>query len=178
MKKIVYRWYWAWNFDKEENWLNEMAAKGLALTSVSFCRYVFEDCTPGEYTVRLQFLNHWSRHPESEAYSAFVEETGAEYIGSVNRWVYFRKKTEEDTFELFDHATMIEHLSSLQVLFGILFFVNFYNGCLNTLYYFEWHHTANLIGTLALFLSFLLGFGFLRIQRMKRKLKKELILFE
>ncbi len=26
-----------WDFDKEEKWLNEMAAKGLALTSVGFC---------------------------------------------------------------------------------------------------------------------------------------------
>ena len=54
MKRIIYRWYWAWDFDKEEKWLNGMAAKGLCLVSVSFCRYVFEDCEPGEYNIRLQ----------------------------------------------------------------------------------------------------------------------------
>ncbi len=41
MKHIIHKWFWAWDFDKEEKWLNEMSAKGLNLTGVSFCRYVF-----------------------------------------------------------------------------------------------------------------------------------------
>ena len=28
MRKKVYKWIWAWNFDKEEKWLNEMSDKG------------------------------------------------------------------------------------------------------------------------------------------------------
>ncbi len=30
-KKTIHRWWWAWNFDKEEQWLNEMAMEGWAL---------------------------------------------------------------------------------------------------------------------------------------------------
>ena len=52
MRKIIHKLFWVRQFDKEENWLNEMAAKGLALVGVGFCRYEFEECTPGEYNVR------------------------------------------------------------------------------------------------------------------------------
>ena len=31
MRKVIRKWFWAWNFEKEEEWLNEMSAKGLAL---------------------------------------------------------------------------------------------------------------------------------------------------
>lgn len=49
MRKIIHKAIFAWNFDKEEKWLNEMAAKGLCLISVGFCKYEFEDCEPGEF---------------------------------------------------------------------------------------------------------------------------------
>jgi len=29
--KKVFRWFWVWDFEKEERWLNEMAAQGWAL---------------------------------------------------------------------------------------------------------------------------------------------------
>ena len=35
MRKIVKKWFWVWEFDKEEQWLNEMAAKGVAVIMVS-----------------------------------------------------------------------------------------------------------------------------------------------
>ena len=44
MRRTIRKWFWVWNFDKEEQWLNEMAAKGLCLVSVGFCKYEFEDC--------------------------------------------------------------------------------------------------------------------------------------
>ncbi|MBQ2899558.1 MAG: DUF2812 domain-containing protein, partial [Oscillospiraceae bacterium] len=31
MKKVIKKMFWAWDFEKEEKWLNEMSAKGLAL---------------------------------------------------------------------------------------------------------------------------------------------------
>ena len=42
MKHVVYKVFFLWDFEKEEKWLNEMAAKGLMLTDVGFCRYVLK----------------------------------------------------------------------------------------------------------------------------------------
>ena len=38
MRKVIKKFFWAWEYEKEEKWLNEMAAKGLALVDYTFCR--------------------------------------------------------------------------------------------------------------------------------------------
>lgn len=101
MRKIVKKAFWAWESEKEEQWLNEMAAKGLALVDYSWCRYSFEECEPGEYTFGIQLLEHKPSHPESESYIRFIEETGAEQVASYMNWVYFRKKNDGSPMELF-----------------------------------------------------------------------------
>ena len=53
-RKTITRWFWVWQFEKEEEWLNEMAANGWVLESVGFCKYTFVRCEPGEYTVRTE----------------------------------------------------------------------------------------------------------------------------
>ena len=53
-RKTVYKWFWVWDFEKEERWLNEMALDGWALVGVGWCRYTFERTEPGEYTIRLE----------------------------------------------------------------------------------------------------------------------------
>ena len=41
MTKTVWKWYFVWDFEKEEEWLNEMAEQGWILSSVGWCRYTF-----------------------------------------------------------------------------------------------------------------------------------------
>ena len=53
-RKIIKKWIWIWEYDKEEQWLNAMAQSGWVLDKVGFCRYEFVPCEPGEYTVRLE----------------------------------------------------------------------------------------------------------------------------
>ena len=43
-----YRWFWVWDFEKEERWLNEMAANGWTLVEVGYCRYTFEKTDDNE----------------------------------------------------------------------------------------------------------------------------------
>lgn len=114
MRTIIHKWFWAWEFEEEEQWLNDMAKRGKALMSARFATFEFEDSMPGEYAIRLEML---ADSPQSEAgrqYIAFVEETGAEYIGRVKNWVYFRKRTAEGPFALHgDNATRIRHLKRI-----------------------------------------------------------------
>ena len=53
MRKIVRKWVWVWEFEKEERWLDEMSNQGWALDKVGFAHYEFVQCEPGEYTTRL-----------------------------------------------------------------------------------------------------------------------------
>jgi len=117
MRKTVRKWFWVWDFDEEEQWLNEMAAKGLALVDVGYCRYDFEECVPGEYQVRLELLENQLQHAESRQYIRFLEETGVEQVGNYFRWVYFRKKTADGPFDLYsDLASRIRHLKRIITL--------------------------------------------------------------
>ena len=36
MRQVIRKWFWAWEFDKEEAWLNDMAAQGKALVSARY----------------------------------------------------------------------------------------------------------------------------------------------
>ena len=121
MKKKIHKLFWAWEFEKEEKWLNDMAAKGLLLTYAGVFTYVFEDGEPGKYQYRLELLENAPKHFESQKYIEFMEETGAEHIGTVMRWVYFRKKASDAPFEIFsDISSRIEHMKRLQNLLTCL----------------------------------------------------------
>ena len=87
-RMTIKKWIWVWDFDKEEQWLNSMAQQGWVLDRVGFCRYEFVRCEPGEYIVRLEMREH------DEGYLSFMSDTGAEYVGRVVKWIYFRRKAE------------------------------------------------------------------------------------
>lgn len=114
----MHKWFWVWDMEKEERWLNEMAWSGWALCDIGYCRYTFEKCEPGEYTIRFEM------HNDDSSYLAFMEETGAEYIGRMMKWIYFRRKTELGAFDLFsDSESRVAHLNRIGTMllaFGIL----------------------------------------------------------
>ena len=122
MKKTVVKFFLAFQYDKEEKWLNEMSAKGWQLTNVGFCNYTFTEGQPGEYIYRLEMLDDWPASSKGSAYIRFLEETGAEYIGSLLRWIYVRRPASEGTFDLYsDLPSRIKHVARVRNLMLILF---------------------------------------------------------
>ena len=179
MRTTVKKLFWIWQFEEEEKWLNEMAAKGLALVSVGFCRYDFEDCTPGEYKIDLQLLEHAPSHPESVKYIGFVEETGAEHVGSFKNWAYFRKPASEGAFELLsDRESRVKQLTGIVRLLWILFVLNTFVAVYNLALVFMWDSSVNGIGMFNAALSVLLLFGVLKIGKKRKKLREEQKIFE
>lgn len=89
------------NFEKEEKWLNEMAAKGIEFVDYSFAKYQFEEGVPGRYVYRIEFLENKVHHPESIHYIKFLEEAGIECISAIGYRLYMRKKASEGPFEVF-----------------------------------------------------------------------------
>jgi len=101
-----------YDYEKEENWINSMAAKGWNLTGI-YLTYTFEEGIPGEYTYRMVLLEQRGTHPESINYIRFMEETGAEHVATYGYWIYFRKKTAADDYDSFqiytDTTSRIQH---------------------------------------------------------------------
>lgn len=180
MRKVIHKLFWIWDYEKEEKWLNEMAAKGLSLISVKLLTYEFEDTLPGEYHICVQVLEHTPRHLETEKYIQFLEETGVQHVGTCIRQVYFRKKTADGPFELFsDYASRIKHLNHIITLLCILIFPNLYNACYDIYCYMQYPHPPLLfIAALPAFVAGLLIAGIIKLSLKKNKLQNEQQIFE
>lgn len=158
-RKTVRRWFWVWDFDKEDQWLNEMALSGWVLDSVGFCKYNFVKCEPGEYTVRLEM------HDPDDEYVAFMEETGAEFIGRMVKWIYFRKKAVDGPFEIFsDIDSKISHLDQIGKMLTLVGIANLLLGI---------SVIQNSFGEINLLCATLLMYGLGRIHGKKEALEKE-----
>ncbi len=179
MRKTVHKVFFIWDFDKEERWLNEMAAKGLCLMSVGYCRYDFEECRQGEYRICMQMLENSPRHAESEAYIAFVEDTGAEHVGTLNRWVYFRKKASEGPFELYsDIPSRTKHLTRIIGFILFLTALNLFMGAYNLLLALLIPSSVNFLGVINLALGIFSLSGALKLRKKRNRLRREGYLFE
>ena len=166
-RKIVKKWVWVWDFDKEERWLNTMAQQGWVLDKLGFCRYEFVRCAPGAYTVRLEMREH------DEGYLSFMADTGAEYVGRMVKWIYFRKKTELGQFDLFsDTESRIKHLDNMCRMLRAVGFANLLMGVVNTL------TIAHPVSRLNLLAATVLMYALGRIAGKKEAVQRDRLLME
>ena len=164
--KTVYKWFWVWDFQKEEMWLNEMAGIGWVLERVGFCKYYFIKRLPEEYTIRME-MNH-----AVNEYVSFMKETGAEYVGRMVQWIYFRKKVEDGPFDIFsDLDSKIKHLDRIGRMLLIIGMANLIIGLANTFNYIN-------IGWINLLCGTLLMYALGRIHGKKEALERERVLHE
>ena len=165
-KKGIRKWFWVWEFEKEERWLNEMAESGWALDEVGFARYTFVPCEPGEYIIRLEM------HKEDENYMEFMSELGAEYVGRVASWIYFRRNAAIGQFDLFSDAdSRISHLDKIGKLLLFVGLANLLIGVVNCINGFTFACINLLVATLLMY-----GLG--RIHGKREALERERELHE
>jgi hypothetical protein len=117
--RIVWKPYL--DYEKEEVWLNKMAADGWELQRYTWMRYRFERGEPGRYTYRIELLPRLASAPESREYFEFMKEAGVEVVSEYGQWVYFRKESAEGPFEVFsDLDSRIAHHKRIATMFGVL----------------------------------------------------------
>lgn len=113
---IQFRLYW--DKDKETVWLNDMAAKGYAMTGFFAGFYTFEKCEPGEYTYQIDFGDKFGN--VTDDYREFMEETGVEIVQTWGFWVILRKKTTDGPFVLYtDVDSQITHYTKIRNMFKV-----------------------------------------------------------
>lgn len=94
-KVIKYKIFF--DYEKEENWINEMAQKGFDLVAYSVGKYTFEEGEPGRYLYRYEYLPEENRK-NPEEYGAVLQKNGIEIIQSDSGWLVLRKKTSQGPF--------------------------------------------------------------------------------
>lgn len=88
MHKI--RWFWAWQDDQEEAWLEYMSRQGWHLKRVAPLSYTFEKGAPRDYAYRLDF----QADKNLAEYIEFIQSAGWQHIGNMVGWQYFRRPVE------------------------------------------------------------------------------------
>jgi len=96
-----FKWFWAWQDEREEVWLQEMAAQGYYLEDPRFPGvYDFVRGEPSETIYRLDFP--YTSGQDFESYLQLFADAGWDYVGSMGGWQYFRKKVQAgETAEIF-----------------------------------------------------------------------------
>ena len=164
--KKIWKIFLVWNYDKEEEWLNEMAMNGWTLTAVGFCNYTFVTTEPGEYNIRMEM------RPHDDGYLEFLRENDVEFVGRILQWHYYRKKTSLGPFELYsDIESRIQHMDRIGKMLFAIGMANLLIGIANSI-------GPSRLGWINLLCATLLMYALGRIQGRKDELKKESILHE
>lgn len=164
------------DFEKEEKWLNEMAAKGYQFISYCIPQYLFDEGEPGEYTYRIELLDNLPTNIEGQAHIRFVEETGAECVDTYWRWAYFRRKSTEGPFDLYtDLSSRLKHYQRIMTLIGCITIIEIAIAIFGAINY---HHEMLASMSISVAVSAIFAHLFFLNWRRASKLKKEMALHE
>lgn len=90
-KMTKFKWFWAWEDEKEEKWLEALSEKGWHLENPALpCVYHFIQGEPRKYSYRLDFRTGSSN--SLQEYLQICRDSGWEMIGRMSSWYYFRKE--------------------------------------------------------------------------------------
>jgi len=115
------KWFWAWDDEREEAWLTDMAQQGWHLTEPGvFGFYTFEQGVPKNMIYRLDFK---TADKDSADYMQLFADAGWEHLGAMGGWQYFRKEAREgEAPEIYtDAASKIKKYQRV-LLFLTIFF--------------------------------------------------------
>ena len=129
MKKVRYRVYL--DYEKEEKWINEMAAQGWHLEKLFLGRFTFTKGEPGAFTYRNEFLGAMSKQ-EKQDYFELLKDSGITIIYELGGWIYMKKVTAEGPFEIYtDTQSKIDYYKRMLNIFFLLFFINVWSLIMN-----------------------------------------------
>ena len=169
--KKQFHWFWAWEDEKEEAYLREMALDGWHFISVTFPGYyTFEKGEARNDVYRLDFLTN---HKDKDNYLQLFVDAGWDHVGEYGSWQYFRKTAPEGEIpEIFTDNESKQKKYSRILLFLIIFFP-IYFVMINDL-----HKAEGLFYEIATFVFFLfmLLYAYAMVMLLRRisQLKKKL----
>lgn len=114
----VFKWWWAWNYEEIENWLEKMEAGGLRLVETR-CKgvfFYFEKCQPTKARYCVDYQNKLT--PE---YLTIIYDDGWKLYQLGMGWYILRKEYKEERPELYtDFEGLIARNKSLLTLIIVL----------------------------------------------------------
>ena len=129
-KKKITKLFFAWQDEKEQTWLEQMAAHGWILDEIGFIRYTFRKEEPQHMRYRLDYQE--LKQNDLQEYLVLFADAGWEYKGRLTNWFYFASKGT-DTREIYTdtHSKIEKYKRILRTLFitslPSIYYVVFYS---------------------------------------------------
>lgn len=114
-----FKWFWAWQDDKEEIWLSEMARAGWHLQSLNLPGfYTFVAGEPRNDVYRLDFVINARDY---QTYLQQFKDEGWEHVGRMGSWQYFRMEARSSLLPVVTNEWKIAKYN--RVLFFLVIFL-------------------------------------------------------
>lgn len=170
-EKRVVRLFFAWEDDKEERWLEQLAAEGWHLLRGGIV-FRFRRGEPAQVRYRLDYRERF-KLDRSEYYGLF-RDAGWEHVGDFINWHYFRSPAGSGAPEIYsDTASRVEKYRRLLWLMLVVAVMNV-PSALNLLVLLPLDGKPwRWIGVLNLAAAALVGYGALRLASTIRRLKQQ-----
>lgn len=163
-----FKWFWAWEDEKEEKWLEAMSQNGWHLENPGLpCVYHFIKGEPRDYSYRLDFRT--GSFKSLQEYLQICRDADWEMLGRMSSWYYFRKEcqgTEKPEF-FSDNDSKVQKYRRL-VFFLVIFLPIMINGMLNL----SRSENSGFITGVRIFYVFILLFFSYAIIRLLLRIKK------
>ncbi|MBO5686579.1 MAG: DUF2812 domain-containing protein [Alistipes sp.] len=98
--KKVWRYFTIADYEREEQWINEMAREGWNLTAVGLCRYIFRRGMAGEYIYKLDLIERTESDEVKESYFNFLTECNIRIVGEFKDWLFLQKRAADGPFDM------------------------------------------------------------------------------
>ena len=170
---VKHKWFWAWQDDKEEEWLSDMSKQGYHLSKPGFFgRYEFEQGEPRNYVYRMDFMT--GKKDQKDTYLQMFTDAGWEHLGEFGSWQYFRVLAKGDLQpEIYtDTASKIkkyERVMTILFLFQPIYLVIL--NANNVIHHAPLWLTIGML-ILWLIIVFAFSFGMIKISMRIRELRK------
>ena len=84
MRRVIHKLFYIWELDKEECWINEMAAHGYGLTRAGRFSFEFDEVEPNKYIYKTLFLSGTGYSKKNTDFYRFLEEMGITMVNRIN----------------------------------------------------------------------------------------------
>ncbi|MFB1098741.1 DUF2812 domain-containing protein [Terribacillus sp. JSM ZJ617] len=118
-RKKIRKLFWAWDDQKEEVWLQQMAQEGWVLEQYRWFTYTFKAAAPSKLVYQLDYRLGF---PDKSYFDLF-EMDGWHMVSSFGGWYYFCKKDDgTDKLEIFTdvHSRAAKYIRLSNYLLFIL----------------------------------------------------------
>ena len=125
-----YRWFWPWQDEQEEAWLESMAEAGWRLGSVGlFGVYNFFASEPERVVYRLDYMPTRNMKEFGEYQQMFMD-AGWTYAGEMSNWRYWSKVMEPgESDEIFsDRESKVRKYRRVLIFLGLIFILLLFLG--------------------------------------------------